>query len=89
MVYEYEKEVANHKKILAGVLLKTQENAFKFLKELDNENNTEANLLAIAQFLRTSLNVVISPEFEKYSLKYQIEYLKGKLNQPYSCLWYG
>ncbi len=82
VVYKYEKEVAEHKKILAGVLLKTQEKAFEFLKSLENDNNTEADLVAIAQFLRSSLNVVISPEFEKYSLKYQIEYLKGKLNRP-------
>ncbi|WP_452597783.1 DUF4301 family protein [Pontimicrobium sp. MEBiC01747] len=82
VVHEYEKEVAKHKKILAGVLLKTQEKVFKSLKDLESENNSEADLVEIAQFLRTSLNVVISPEFEKYSLKYQIEYLKTKLNRP-------
>lgn len=82
VVHEYEKEVAKHKKILAGVLLKTQDKAFEFLKRLENDNNSEADLVEIAQFLRTSLNVVISSEFEKYSLKYQIEYLKGKLNRP-------
>lgn len=82
VVYEYKKEVAEHKKILAGVLLKTQEKAFGFLKDLQGKTLTEDGLIEIARFLRTQLNVVISQEFEKYSLKYQIEYLKGKLNRP-------
>ncbi len=82
VVYEYGKEVAEHKKILAGVLLKTQEKAFRFLKDLEDKNLTEEGLIEIARFLRKQLNVVISKEFEKYSLKYQIEYLKGKLDRP-------
>ena len=28
------------------------------------------------------MNVVISPEFEKYSKQYQIDYLKNKLDRP-------
>ncbi|AUC83180.1 DUF4301 family protein [Lacinutrix sp. Bg11-31] len=82
VVYKYEKEVAKHKKVLAGILLKSQEQAFSYLKQLEKENLTEVQLLEIARFLRKKLNVIISHEFEKYSAKYQIEYLKNKLNRP-------
>ncbi|MEJ6792830.1 MAG: DUF4301 family protein [Lacinutrix sp.] len=82
VVYRFEKEVAKHKKILAGVLLKTQQQAFSYLKELEQKTLSENTLIEIARFLRKKLNVIISHEFEKYSSKYQVEYLKSKLNRP-------
>ncbi|WP_299890312.1 DUF4301 family protein [uncultured Lacinutrix sp.] len=82
VVFKYENEVAKHKKILAGLLLETQDQAFDYLKALEKEALSEKELLEIARFLRTKLNVIISQEFEKYSLKYQREYLKNKLNRP-------
>ena len=82
VVFKYEEEVAKYKKILAGVLLKTQNQAFEYLRGLENESLSEEELVAIAQFLRTKLNVIISQEFEKYSPKYQKEYLINKLNRP-------
>ncbi|MFK7834551.1 MAG: DUF4301 family protein, partial [Winogradskyella sp.] len=39
-------------------------------------------LIEIGEFLVNKMNVKISSEFEKYSLKYQIEYLTDKLNRP-------
>ena len=82
VVYKFEKEVAKHKKILAGILIKKQQQAFTYLRQLENEKLNEDNLIEIARFLRKKLNVIISNEFEKYSYKYQIEYLKNKLNRP-------
>jgi len=82
VVYKYEKEVAKHKKILAGILIETQKQAFKYLKTLEKNTLTEEKLLEIAKFLRSKMNVIISLEFEKYSLKYQKEYLVNKLNRP-------
>lgn len=82
VVYKFEKEVAKFKKILAGILLKEQQQAFIYLKELEKEKLTEEKLLEIARFLKNKLNVIISDEFEKYAPKYQIEYLKNKLNRP-------
>ncbi|APX99154.1 DUF4301 family protein [Lacinutrix venerupis] len=83
VVYKYEAEVAYYKKVLAGILLKEQKQAFKFLKQLENNEISESKLLEIARFLRKNLNVIISLEFEKFSTKYQIEYLKNKLNRPF------
>lgn len=82
VVYKYEKDVAKYKKILAGILIKTQSKAFQYLKELEEDNITEAKIIEIARFLRSKMNVIISLEFEKYSTKYQKEYLIDKLNRP-------
>ncbi|WP_034062684.1 DUF4301 family protein [Lacinutrix jangbogonensis] len=82
VVYKYEFEVAKYKKILAGILLKVQQQAFCYLKQLESELLSEDKLIEIARFLRKKLNVIISNEFEKYSQKYQVEYLKNKLNRP-------
>ena len=82
VVYKYEVEVAKYKKILAGILLKKQQQAFGYLEQLQEEQLTEEKIITIARFLRKKLNVIISHEFEKYSPKYQIEYLKNKLNRP-------
>nr|WP_321232522.1 DUF4301 family protein [uncultured Psychroserpens sp.] len=82
VTYKYKKDVAKYKKVLAGILIEIQELAFKYLNLLDEDNLSEEQLIGIAEFLVNKLNVKISTEFEKYSLKYQIEYLAEKLNRP-------
>ena len=82
VVYKYEKEVAQYKKMLAGMLLEVQRDVFNYLTVLENDNVSEIVIIEIAEFLMNKLNVVISNEFEKYSIKYQIEYLVEKLNRP-------
>ncbi len=74
--------VASYKKMLGGVLLKTQEEAFGHQERLENHPVSEEEIITIANFLANTLNVVVNPEFEKYSSKYQIEYLIEKLNRP-------
>lgn len=78
----YKEEVARYKKVLAGILLQLQEQAHKHLHTLDQDNVTEDQLIEIAEFLANKMNVRISSEFEKYSFRYQIEYLYDKLNRP-------
>lgn len=82
VTYKYKTEVAKYKKMLAGILIDVQEKAFSYLKLLDKKNLSEEQLIEIAEFLSNKMNVKISSEFEKYSLKYQIEYLAEKLNRP-------
>ena len=82
VVSKYEKEVAEYKKMLGGVLIELQEQAFTYLKQLEENNLSEKELVTIARFLKNKLHVVINIEFEKYSKTYQIEYLKEKLNRP-------
>ena len=82
VVFKYEKEVAEYKKMLAGLLLKTQEEVFKMIDILNKADVSHSDLVSIAEFLINKLNVKVSHEFEKYSKKYQIEYLIEKLDRP-------
>ncbi|WP_411893216.1 DUF4301 family protein [Winogradskyella sp. A2] len=82
VVKQYKDEVAKYKKVLAGILLDVQEKAYNFLRDLDTNEINEDHLTTIAEFLTRQLNVKISDEFEKYSEKYKIEYLREKLNRP-------
>lgn len=82
VVYKFEEEVASYKKVLAGLLLEIQAQTFKYLEILERNGIKEEELLEVAQFLSDKMNVLISEEFEKYSLKYQKAYLIEKLNRP-------
>ena len=82
VTYKYKDEVAKYKKVLAGILIEVQIKAFGYLKSLEKDKLSEGQLVDIATFLDNELNVKISSEFEKYSLKYQKEYLAEKLNRP-------
>ena len=74
--------MAYYKKLLGGILLDLQQRAFGYLRLLDSGNIGEPKIIEIAEFLNRELNVDISEEFEKYAIKYQIEYLYNKLNRP-------
>jgi len=82
VVYKFEERVAEYKKVLAGLLLEIQEQSFQYLNDLTNKNLNDKDLIKIAQFLSNKMNVVISEDFEKYSLKFQKAYLFEKLNRP-------
>ena len=82
VVYKYEEEVSKYKMMLAGILLELQEQSFKFQKKLEDTNLSEKEIFEIAEFLSDKLNVVINKDFVKYSPKYQIEYLRNKLDRP-------
>lgn len=82
VVFKYEKDVATYKKMLGGLLLEVQKESFDHLRSLENDDISNDNLIEIAEFLVNRLNVKVSHEFEKFSKKYQIEYLIEKLNRP-------
>ena len=82
VVSKYEAEVAEYKKMLGGVLLELQNKVFHYLKLMDEKDLEEEEIISIAEFLVNGLNIDISPEFEKYSKKYQLDYIKQKLNRP-------
>jgi hypothetical protein len=81
VVNTFGEEVADYKKVLAGKLLQLQKQAFLYLNLLD-KNPDALNLEEVLQFIYQHLNVQVSDEFEKYSLKYQVAYLVEKLNKP-------
>lgn len=82
VVYKYEEKVAKSRMMLAGLLLDIREQAFKYAKQLDEKELPNTEIVEIATFLMTKMNVVITSEFEKYSKQYQVDYLKSKLNRP-------
>ncbi|MEO6347426.1 MAG: DUF4301 family protein [Aquaticitalea sp.] len=82
VVFKYENEVTAYKKMLAGLMIEAQEQTFEHIRILKNNDVSEKKLISIAEFLVNHLNVKISHEFEKYSKKYQIEYLIEKLDRP-------
>lgn len=82
VVFKYEDEVSEFKKMLAGVLIQVQKQAFNYLNKLENHRLTETEIVEIAMFLSNKMNVDISSEFEKFATEYQIEYLKAKLHRP-------
>ncbi|WP_115460998.1 DUF4301 family protein [Winogradskyella aurantiaca] len=82
VMFMLKEEVAKYKKILAGILMKVQKEAFEFMHQLDADTLEEAELNSIAEFLTRRLNVKISHEFERYSDAYKREYLREKLNRP-------
>ncbi len=82
VVYRYKDEVAKNKKILAGILIEIQKQAFQYLEKIEKGVLISDEILEIAEFLIRKMHVKISSEFEKYAEKYQIEYLQEKLNRP-------
>lgn len=82
VVFKYENDVSEYKKMLAGILMDIQSQAFEYLRLLESQTISENTIVEIANFLSNKMNVVISSEFEKYAKEYQIDYLRDKLNRP-------
>lgn len=82
VVFNRNKKLVKYKKMIAGVLIEAQEQAFSFLHKLDNKAVSEADMLAIAMFLSKKMNVSISDEFDDLSSEKKKQYLKDKLNRP-------
>ncbi len=75
-------DVANYKKVLAGILLKVQQKAFMFRALLDNSSISSEDVRKIKEFISDEMNVFISADFDSYSKKDQIVYLCEKLDRP-------
>ena len=76
-------EVANSKKVLAGLLLKVQKKAFEYAKILEHNTAIDFDKMQeIKAFLEHELNVRFSENYNGYSIAQQIEILKDKINRP-------
>ena len=82
VIYKYKDEVAKYKKLLAGVLIKLQNQVYDYLNLIKQRDLISTEIKDIEVFLSDKLSVEISPEFEKYKKKFQLEYLVEKLNRP-------
>ncbi|MFT5861834.1 MAG: hypothetical protein ACI828_000479 [Flavobacteriales bacterium] len=79
---KYEVDVARYKKILAGKLLKLQEKVFAYLHQIDDQQLSESQIHDVVYFLQDAFNTKLSPDFEKFSERYQVEYLREQLDRP-------
>lgn len=82
VVFDRNKKVSDYKKLVAGVLLEVQEEAFSFLHQLDGSSVSEKDMLSMAAFLSKKMNVSINDEFDDLSSEKKKDYLKDKLNRP-------
>lgn len=76
------KEVAKHKKILAGHLLNVQEKTFEYAKLIDDSELNGDQMQEIKTFLEEELNVRFLDKYFGFSIAEQIEILKDKINRP-------
>ncbi|WP_242133782.1 DUF4301 family protein [Aestuariivivens marinum] len=81
-VSSHHEELAKYKKMLAGLLIDTQEQAFKYLHTLDNEAVNEKLCDDILEFLISKFNQRIEEDFFKLSQTDKVAFLKNKLNRP-------
>ena len=82
VVDRFLERISGYKKGLAGVLLKLQSQVFKYAKVLESTEISDVQIVEIVDFLTQKLNICVSSEFNKYAYKYQIDYLKSKINRP-------
>ncbi|QKX04470.1 DUF4301 family protein [Aquimarina sp. TRL1] len=82
VVRKYQDEVSKYKKILAGKLIEIQDEVFRIMNALDKETPSEAELKDIKKFLVQQLNVRLPLDFDKFSEKYKLEFLRTSLNRP-------
>ncbi|WP_406685604.1 DUF4301 family protein [Seonamhaeicola sp. MEBiC1930] len=82
VVQEQHDAISNSKKILAGVLIAVQEQAFNYLNLMESGAITEAVMLEIASFLAQKLNVVLTEDFDDLSASDKQAYLKSQLDKP-------
>lgn len=73
-------DTVTYKKLLAGILVNLQRQAFSYLKELENKEISDAKLTVIAQFTEVKLNN--KPADKSLKGEKLREYLIKKLNRP-------
>lgn len=81
-VPRFASEMADSKKLLAGVLLQVQEKAFDYAKSLDDGQKSSEELTEIKSFLEKELNVRLGADFGNLSSGEQQSVLKEKINRP-------
>ncbi len=74
-------KTVTYKKLIAGILVDLQQQAFGYLEELENPSVGKERLNEIARFSETKLNNYY-PSIKNLSLEELREYLISKLNRP-------
>ncbi|MGV8963469.1 MAG: DUF4301 family protein [Candidatus Saccharimonadaceae bacterium] len=77
----YKDNEAKYKKMLAGVLVDTQDKAFKYLNKLESGVYSEVDLNEIKNFIENSLCTTINNTFDD-DQNQQVNFMVNKLNRP-------
>ncbi|PWA04559.1 DUF4301 family protein [Flavobacterium psychrotolerans] len=71
-----------YKKALAGILVEMQEQIFKILYQIEENQIQEKDIENVISFIQQKLNTEIIEDFYKYTCEYKISYIKEILNRP-------
>jgi nicotinamide riboside kinase len=82
VIQNHIQEISLYKKALAGILVQYQENIFRFMKMLSNENISNEDLTEIVNYIKSKLNIAIKDDFVKYTKESKVDHLKTILNRP-------
>jgi len=74
--------VAHSKMVLAGLLLRVQQQVFAYAKQLEDEEVSRTQVQEIKKFLETQLNVRFSENFEMLAGSDQRKVLADKIDRP-------
>lgn len=75
-------EVGKYKKMLAGKLLKLQEQCFNYLKKIDSVSPDEQLINQIGEFIENELNVKMEEKINELSSEDIVAIFKERLNRP-------
>ncbi|MFA5179832.1 MAG: DUF4301 family protein [Syntrophales bacterium] len=71
-----------YKKALAGLLLKIQEETFRYLEFLARDRSAVAEMAAIDEFCRDKLHIVFPTDYPQWPLEKKKEIWREKLDRP-------
>ena len=75
-------DIVKYKKVLGGLLLKTQQQVFEYLEKLEAKNSSNELISEIEIFAKEKLNIILPINFDKFQSEYKIELLFNELNRP-------
>ncbi|QBZ96882.1 DUF4301 family protein [Flavobacterium sangjuense] len=82
VIQNHIQEITLYKKGLAGILLDLQQQIFKILKAVENDEIAERHIPEIIVFMEQKLNIDVLEDFHKYTIENKLEFIKNKLNRP-------
>ena len=82
VIQNHIQEITLYKKGLAGILLDLQNQIFRILNAIEQDEIKENQIPEIINFLSQKLNIDILEDFEKYTLHNKLEFIVNKLNRP-------
>ena len=82
VVSEHHDSISDYKKLLAGILIEAQDQAFKFLHQIETSDINDTDIDEMTKLITGKMNVVVPKDFENSNLESKLFYLKEKLNRP-------